>query len=157
MPLPGLDCKVIIDKIHASTSVEDAARQLRAPCTQPYAQAERYPKNKPNRSQVRNQHLRREITASDDAVRIVYYLSAAANSASNPHASVEMEIPCVSGLHVNVEPEGITFGIDLVGLGRIIKLFQYVSGPDTPAFSSDSDKCGRMVVGLEKIVRLDMG
>ena len=73
---------------------------------------------------------------------------AATNTTSDPHARVQVQVPRITRLHVNVESEGVCLGVDLIRLSRIIQLFQSVPGPDAPSFIPDRYVCGRVIVCL---------
>ncbi len=107
------------------------------------------------------------VEGSDDAVSIVddydrcqlstlqrplfmlRTFSAATNSTTNPHARVQVQVPRVTSLHVDVESERVGFGVDFICLSRVIKLLQGVSRPNAPSFIPNRDVCGRVVMCLK--------
>ena len=113
------------------------------------------------------------VKDSDDAIGIVYdcrgcqlsalqrlnphTFSAATNPTTNPHARVQVEVPRVTSLHVDVESEGVGLGVDFIGLSRVVQLLQGIPRSDTPSFVSDRDVCGRVVMCLEEVAGVEVG
>lgn len=83
--------------------------------------------------------------------------SAATNTTANPHARVQVQVPRIARLHVNVESEGVRLGVDLIRLRGIIQFFQRLPRPDAPSFIPNRDVCRRVVVGLEEVARVEVG
>lgn len=71
-----------------------------------------------------------------------------ANTASNPHACIQVQVPCVASLHVHIQPEGVRLGIDLVREGWVFKFLQRLARADAPAIGFDADEGRWMVMGL---------
>lgn len=76
---------------------------------------------------------------------------------TNPHASVQVQISRITSLHMYVEPEAVGLWIHLICLGWVVQLLEDVARTNTPSFVLDADKCRRVVVGLEKVGRFEVG
>ena len=74
------------------------------------------------------------------------------NSTSNPHASIQMQIPRIASLHGDVNSEGVGLGVDLLRGSRIVEFFEEFTGTDAPAVVLHCDVGGWVVVRLEEIV-----
>lgn len=98
-----------------------------------------------------------EVEDSDDAVSIVDDFSAATDSTPNPHAGVQVQVPRVTSLHMDVESERVGLGVDFICLSRVIQLLQGLPRPDTPSFISNRDVCRRVVMGLKQVARVEVG
>lgn len=88
---------------------------------------------------------------------MVHTFGAATNATTNPHARVQVQVPRVTGLHVDVESERVGLGVDFIRVSRVIQLFQGVPRPNAPSFSSDRDVCRRVVMCLKEVARVEVG
>lgn len=88
---------------------------------------------------------------------MVRTLSAATNTTANPHARVQVQVPRITRLHVDVESEGVGLGVDFIRLSGIVQFFQRVPRPDAPSFVPDRDVCRRVVVCLEEVAGVEVG
>ena len=88
---------------------------------------------------------------------VVHTFSAATNTTTNPHACIQVQIPRVTGLHVDIESERVGLGVDLICLSRVIQFFQGLPRPNTPSFISDRDVCRRVVVRLKEVASVEVG
>lgn len=88
---------------------------------------------------------------------MVRTLSAATNTTANPHARVQVQVPRITRLHVDVESEGVGLGVDFIRLSGIVQFFQRVPRPDAPSFVPHRDVCRRVVVCLEEVAGVEVG
>ena len=87
----------------------------------------------------------------------MHTFSATTNTTTNPHARIQVQVPRVTSLHVDVESERVGLGVDFICLGRVIQLLQGLPRPNTPSFVSNGDVCRWMVMGLEEVARVEVG
>lgn len=83
--------------------------------------------------------------------------SAATNATTDPHARVQVQVPRVTRLHVDIESERVALGIDFICLSRVIQLLQGLPRPNTPSFISDRDVRRRVVMCLKEVARVEVG
>ncbi len=94
---------------------------------------------------------------STQQLLMVHTFSATTNTTTNPHARVQVQIPRVTGLHVDVNSERIGLRIDLICLSRVIQLFQGFPRPNAPSLSPHGNVCRRVVVCLEEVAGVEVG
>ena len=88
---------------------------------------------------------------------VLHTFGAATNTTANPHARVQVQVPRVTSLHVDVESERVCLGVDFVCLRRVIQLLQCLPRPNAPTFISNRDVCRRVVMSLKEVAGVDVG
>ena len=89
--------------------------------------------------------------------RAVHTFRTSPQTASNPHASVQMQVSWITRLHGDVHAEGVRLGVHFIGFGRALELLQHVAWANAPAVVLDCDVSGWVVVGLEEVFAVDVG
>lgn len=68
-----------------------------------------------------------------------------------------MQVSRIARLHMDVESEAVRFRIHLICLGGVFQFVQHFARTDAPAFVSDADVGGWVVVGLEEVGGFEVG
>ena len=113
------------------------------------------------------------VKESDDAVSIVddcwvcqlgncshlviHTFSATTDTTANPHARIQVQVPRVTSLHVDVESERVGLGVNFICLSGVIQLLQGIPRPDAPPFVPNGDVCRRMVMRLKEVAGVEVG
>lgn len=58
---------------------------------------------------------------------------------------------------MNIDPERVGFRVNIVNLRRVFQLLQDVSRANAPSVHFDGDESGWVIVGLEKVIGVNVG
>jgi hypothetical protein len=91
-------------------------------------------------------------------ISIINNLRSPPHGAPYPHARIQMQIPMIARLHVNIQPVTVRLRVHLFGTRTHRRQFRkHLSRADSPPFGPDCDVSSRLVVRLQEIVGFAVG